>query len=110
MQTYHFIQGEEDQLLLPTLQPLYSYRCGKGVIYLIGEFGRNKSAASSLALPIPKTLPSALGCFTAENIYSPLFFQEQVFSTSTEKCVQMGLILGFTSQPVGFLTKSHLSV
>ena len=42
--------------------------------------------------------------------FSPLFFQEQVFSTSTEKCVQIGLILCFTSQPIGFLTKPHLSV
>ena len=38
------------------------------------------------------------------------FFQERVFSTSTEKCVQIGLILCFTSQPIGFLTKPHLSV
>ena len=65
----HFLQGEEDQLLLPTLQPLYSYRCGKEVIYLIGEFRKNKSGARSLALPTPKTLLSALGCLTAENIF-----------------------------------------
>ena len=69
VQTCHFLQGEEDQLLLPTLQPLYSYRCGKEVIYLIGEFRKNKSGASSLALPTPKTLLSALGCLTAENIF-----------------------------------------
>ena len=114
------------------------------MIYLIGEFRKNKSGASSLALPTPKTLLSALGCFTAGNIYFALFFQgipgtgepgglpsmglhrvghdsdlaaaaaaffqERVFSTSTEKCVQIGLILCFTSQPIGFLTKPHLSV